>query len=103
MTSELAPIDVRQVPGLARFVEEVLRTRKRRRIVRDDEDVAVLIPPASPRRRRSSRSRPRGMSITEQTAGIFKQYRLAQPLTPRQEREAFEQGVADEVAGTGGG
>jgi hypothetical protein len=45
MTSELAPIDIRQVPELARLVDEVRTSRKPRRIVRDDEEVAILMPP----------------------------------------------------------
>ena len=37
-------------------------------------------------------------SYTERTAGALAAYRLATPLTPAEEREAFEQGVADEIA-----
>lgn len=40
----------------------------------------------------------RATSVVEQTAGIFAKYRKAVPLTPEEERAAFEQGVADEVA-----
>jgi hypothetical protein len=54
MTSELAPIDIRQVPELARLVDEVRTARKPRRIMRDDEELAVLTPPA--RRRRPGRT-----------------------------------------------
>ena len=101
MAAELTPLDIRQLPELAAVVEEVRTTRKRRRILRDQEEIAVLVPP-TPRRRRQARSRTSGPSITEQTAGIFRQYRLARPLTPRQERDAFEQGVADEVSSARG-
>ena len=97
MASELAPIDIRQIPELTQLVEEVRATGKPRRLTRDNEDVAVLVPVAAVRRRPV---RPRAsLSITEETAGIFKNYRLPHPLTPREEREAFEQGVADEVTG----
>jgi antitoxin PrlF len=37
-------------------------------------------------------------SYAERSAGALAAYRLATPLTPREEREAFEQGVADEIA-----
>jgi hypothetical protein len=96
MTNELAPIDIRQVPGLAQLAEEVQQTGKSRRLIRDNEEIAVLRPLG---KRQGARRRIGGPSITEQTAGIFKQYRLARPLTPREERAAFEQGVADEVSG----
>jgi AbrB family looped-hinge helix DNA binding protein len=36
-------------------------------------------------------------SVTERTAGIGAKYRLAKPATREEEKEAFEQGVADEV------
>jgi AbrB family looped-hinge helix DNA binding protein len=36
--------------------------------------------------------------FAERTAGILAKYRLPVPLTPEQEREAFGQAVADEVA-----
>jgi hypothetical protein len=102
MASELSPIDIWQLPGLAQLVEEVRATGKPRRITFNNEDVAVLVP-VTPKRPRPARHRPPHLSITEETAGIFKNYRLARPLTPREERDAFEQGVADEVAGTLGG
>src|SRR6187402_350039 len=50
MVRELAPIDIREVPELARLVDEVRAAGKPRRIVRDDEEIAVLLP--APRRRR---------------------------------------------------
>jgi hypothetical protein len=101
MASELAPIDIRHMPELTKLVEEARATGKPRRLMRDNEDVAVLVPVASTRHRpaRSRPARPRTSSITNETAGIFKDYRLPRPLTPREERETFEQGVADEVAG----
>ena len=36
-------------------------------------------------------------SVTDRTAGIGAKYRLAKPLSRQEEKEAFEQGVADEV------
>jgi hypothetical protein len=86
---------------LTQLVEEARATGKSRRLMRDNEDVAVLVPVATTRQRpaRSRPAWPRTSSIAEETAGIFKDYRLPHPLTPREEQEAFEQGVADEVAG----
>jgi hypothetical protein len=55
MTVELDPIDIREIPELARLVDEVRTSRRPRRIVRDGEDLAVLRPArrqANPRRRR---------------------------------------------------
>jgi hypothetical protein len=99
MTRELAPIDIRQIPELARLVDEVRTARKPRRIVRDDEDVALLVPaPAasSPEKPRAARPRrfPKG-GLVAATAGIV-QYD-GPPLSLEEERAAFEQGVADEV------
>lgn len=39
-------------------------------------------------------------SVAERTFGILSRYRLAQPLTPAEERAAFEEAVAAEVSGT---
>ena len=44
MASELSPIDISQLPDLARLVDEVERTGKSRRIRRAGRDVAVLAP-----------------------------------------------------------
>jgi hypothetical protein len=97
MPSELAPIDIREVPELAHLVDEVRTSRKPRRITRDDEDIAILMP-ASPRRRGAGpRPRPDRQSVTDRTAGALRAYRLPRPLTADEEREAFEQGVADEA------
>jgi len=103
MASELAPIDIAEAAEAARLVEEVESTGKRRRFTRGDRDVAVLAPavPAVPvaaddilaelgRRRR------RGMDIVAATAGIVRYDGLV--LTREQEKAAFAQGVADEVA-----
>jgi len=40
----------------------------------------------------------RAQGVAERTAGILARYRLAAPLTPEEERAAFERAVADEVA-----
>jgi hypothetical protein len=54
MTSELAPIDIRQIPELARLVDEVRTARKSRRIVRDGEELALLVPIRPITRRRKA-------------------------------------------------
>jgi AbrB family looped-hinge helix DNA binding protein len=41
----------------------------------------------------------RSAGVAQRTAGILARYRLAVPLCPEEERDAFEQAVADEVAG----
>jgi hypothetical protein len=101
MATELTPLDIRQVPELAALVEEVRTTRKRRRILRDNEEIAILMPPAPaspcPRRAPATGPRPTRQSVTDRTAGALKAYRLPRPLTHDEEREAFEQGVADEA------
>jgi hypothetical protein len=97
MTSELTPIDIQHLPALAALVDEVCTTRKPRRIMRGNEEVAVLMPVPARARRRSRQTRGGGTPVTDQTAGILKQYRMERPLTPREEREAFEQGVAEQV------
>ena len=42
----------------------------------------------------------RATSVAERTAGILARYRLPQPLTAEEEREAFGHAVAEEVAGS---
>ncbi|MGE0541324.1 MAG: hypothetical protein AB7R89_14215 [Dehalococcoidia bacterium] len=99
MTRELAPIDIRQIPELARLVDEVRASRKPRRIVRDDEDVALLVPaPASSTAEYERAARPRRFpkgGLVAATAGIV-QYD-GPTLSLEEERAAFEQGVADEA------
>jgi hypothetical protein len=112
MAHELPPIDISAMPELAQLADEVARTRRPRPLCRGSTAIAVLYPtPVKPPAPRSARlvpaargiaERTAGASITEQTAGIFRQYRLASPLTPRQEHDAFEKGVAEEVSGTRG-
>jgi hypothetical protein len=97
MPSELAPIDIGQIPAIAALVEEVRATRKPKRIMRGNEEMAILMPAPARVRRRPRQTRGGATPVTDQTAGILKQYRLARPLTPHEEREAFEQGVAEQV------
>lgn len=103
MVRELAPIDIRHALDFAALVEEVWATGKARRIVRNGQELAVLMPATeAPRHRRppsAAGKRQRGdrRSVTDQTAGALKAYRLPRPLTPDEEREAFETGVAEQV------
>jgi len=39
----------------------------------------------------------RARSVADRTAGIFAKYRLERPLTIEEEREFFEQGVAEDA------
>lgn len=54
MVRELTPVDVGDIPELARLVDEVKASDAPLRITRDGEDVAVLMPsrPGPQRRRR---------------------------------------------------
>lgn len=114
MTNELAPIDIALLPELARLVEEVEATGKRRRLTRGDTDVAVLLPVAQRRQRLPAppisvaderdpviaeleRRRRQGLNAAEMTAGILKSYAKSPPPTPAEEKDAFEQAVADQV------
>jgi hypothetical protein len=54
MTSELAPIDIREVPELARLVDEVRASGKPRRLVAGEEEVALLVPARPTTRRRTA-------------------------------------------------
>jgi hypothetical protein len=56
MASELTPIDITQVPDVARLIEEVEATGKPRRIRRGDRDVAIVMP-APPTRPAAARAR----------------------------------------------
>jgi hypothetical protein len=118
MTSEPAPVDIREIPALAALVKEVAATGKRRRLTLDGQDVAVLLPvrPPSARGRRVlpaaapsidddtdpvlvelARRRRQGLGVADQTAGIFHMYARHPPPTPREEKDAFERAVADQV------
>ena len=52
MTRELAPVDIRHLPEMARLADEVKESGRPPRLVRDGEDVAILTPAPSRRRRR---------------------------------------------------
>jgi hypothetical protein len=56
MPSELTPIDITQVPDVARLIEEVEAAGKPRRIRRGDRDVAIIMP-AQPSRQDTARAR----------------------------------------------
>jgi hypothetical protein len=103
MTSELTPIDIRQVPELAHLVDEVQATRKPRRIVRDGEDLAVLMPTPRRSRRPGAAPPPRTTrGIAARTAGALKQYAKHPPATREEEKEAFAQALAEEGARSSG-
>ena len=113
MTRELAPIDISRTPELAGLVDEVEATGQRRRFTRGDRDVAYLAPAVDAlppdaidpdavlaeleRRRRQ------GLGVVAATAGILKPYAARAGATIQEtiqaEKDAFEQGVADEVMG----
>ena len=107
MGSELSPIDITDAPELARLVEEVETTGKRRRFTRGGRDVAVLAPVSQTAAATGhavlaelERRQRQGLDIVAATAGIV-QYD-GPVLTREQEKAAFAQGVADEVAGERG-
>jgi hypothetical protein len=117
MARELQPIDISAMPELAHLVEEVAATGRRRRLTHGDRDVAVLVPApsAAAKRRRPipaaqpaadpddpviaelERRRRQGLNLAEMTAGILAPYAKTPPPTPREEKDAFEQGVAEQV------
>jgi antitoxin (DNA-binding transcriptional repressor) of toxin-antitoxin stability system len=65
MVRELTPIEVNELPGLARLVDEVERTGMQRRILRDGRDVAVLAPVAPRRDAARERRFRRALAIAE--------------------------------------
>jgi hypothetical protein len=100
MARNLRHIDISHMPDLARLADELQERNHDVDPAEVERDVTEAVEEVRRQSRRSAPSRTTGPSITEQTAGIFRKYRLTRPLTPRAEREAFEQGVADEVSGT---
>jgi hypothetical protein len=92
-----APIDVDSLPELARLVEEVERTRQPHVLRRDGREVAVLLPAPGRSRSRTPRTAEEALAIVERTAGVFKQYAIEPPPTPREEKAAFEQAVVEQV------
>src|SRR4051812_6826519 len=120
MTRELQPIDIAALPELANLVEEVAATGKHRRITRGNRDVAVLVPAPAVAPRRRHRLKPlapatatadaddpliaelerrhrAGLDLAERTAGILHPFAKTPPPTPREEKDAFEQAVAEQV------
>jgi hypothetical protein len=100
MARELDRIDIATLTtaDLARVVDEVHRTRRPRVLCRDDQAVAMLSPVTEPPvSMKAVRSRRERLVIAERTAGIFHQYAKNPPPTPREEKDAFEQAVADQV------
>jgi hypothetical protein len=87
MARELAPIDIRQVPEIARFVDEVCATGKPRRIVRDDEEIAVLIP-ATRRRRRGGPPTEADLAAFRAAAGSWKDH--LDPETFKRDRRELQ-------------
>jgi hypothetical protein len=103
MTSELSSMDISALPELVRLAEEVARTRRPRTLRRGSEAVAVLAPtPAQSRRSRSARPSRDTRSIAERTAGSLKRYAKQPPATREEEKNAFGQAVAEEVASGAG-
>jgi excisionase family DNA binding protein len=57
---------------------------------RDDDEIDPVLIELERRRRQ-------GLGVTDQTAGILKPYARVSAPTPREEKDAFEQAVADQV------
>jgi alpha-beta hydrolase superfamily lysophospholipase len=109
MTREHAPIDISAMPEMVRLVDEVARTRRPRVLRHGTKAVAVLTPAATDDTADDAvlaeleRRRRQGLSVTDETAGIFKRYVTQPPLTLAEERDAFEQALADEALERSGG
>ncbi len=103
MARELAPLDISNAPELLKLAEEVCRTGRPRTLRRGSEALATLMPAAAPRRRRTPRMIGDAIAIVERTAGIFREYAKTPPPTPREEKDAFEQAVAEQVMESMGG
>ena len=88
MASELTPIDITRVPGLAHLVEEVRTTRKPRRITRGDEDVAILMPASARRRRRDGLPRAAAIDAAIALAGVWQDQ--LDPETFKRERRELQ-------------
>lgn len=102
MTRTQPAVDISTIPDLVRLAEEVRASGEPLSLWRDSEEIALLMPfPHHQRIDSALRSRRRGpadrQSVTERTAGALKEYRLARPLTPEEENEAFERAVAEAV------
>ena len=114
MASEPRPIDISTIPELERLAREVAEDGQPRLLRADGTNLAILSPVRRTRRknravgplpdgegddvlRELERRRKPGMSVTEMTSGILKKYSKTPPPTPREEKEAFEQAVAEQV------
>jgi hypothetical protein len=104
MARNLTAVEITETSELLRIAEEVRATGQPRVIRRDGEEIAVLMP-IGPRRGGAETSTPTTdqrrqsrQSIVERTAGALKHYAKRPPATIAEEKEAFVQGVAEEVA-----
>lgn len=107
-------VDISESPELARLAEAVRATGEPCVLRRGEEEIAVIVPalpPVERAQRTSDKPREtltreeriaRDRAIVARTTGALKQYVPSPPLTRAQEREAFEQGVADQVMESSG-
>jgi len=99
----LPALDISATPELLRLAEHVANAQAPLTLCRDGQALAVLTP-AKPEPVRRTRPRVKKMSqeealdVVHRTAGIFRQYVPTPPCTREQEKEAFMQAVAEEVA-----
>ena len=96
MTKVARSVHINQAPGLARLVGQVRASRQPLHVRDDQGDVAVLVPVAPPKPRRLGRSPEAVVARLRATHGTVAPRR--RPEDFRALREAFEQGVAEEVA-----
>lgn len=112
MASEGTHIDISGIPELARLARDVAADGRPRLLRADDTDLAILTPAptehhAPPAARPLPepdaapdaviRRRRRHRSVTDLTAGMLHGYAKVPPPSPCEEKDAFEQAVADEV------
>jgi hypothetical protein len=104
MVRDAATIDVTEISDLLSLAEEVRATGQPRVIRHDGEEIAVLMPIRARRVAGATttsttvRRGRQGKSVVERTAGALRQYAKQPPATIAEEKEAFVQGVAEEVA-----
>lgn len=114
MTAQRDTFDISDLPELAQAVDAARAAGRRLTIVRDGADVAELVPLDEDLTERTSEAEAyfaeidaaidltealRGLppnSVTARTAGAARKYGRYPPLTPREEKEAFAQAVAEE-------
>ncbi|MGH2586434.1 MAG: hypothetical protein ACRDJE_16085 [Dehalococcoidia bacterium] len=111
-----ATVDVSHIPELVRLAKEVAEDGHSRVLHAGGTDLAVLSPAAARRARRGpqdadstqrdindhviaelKRRRQQYRNWATITAGILKPYARIPPPTPREEKDAFEHAVADQV------